>query len=322
MLKVRKAVVICDSNTAIHCLSKLPQLATLPLFTSASGEESKSMRTVEGIIAFFLEHRLSRNDVVINLGGGVVCDLAGFAASIYKRGISFINIPTSLLAMVDAAIGGKTAVNFGSLRNMIGTFALPKAVLIFPEMLDSLPEPEIRSGTAEMLKHAILESEIAFDAFIQMPLHEICSEANILQSAQFKQAFIAGDLRDEGKRQLLNAGHTIAHALEAAFLEINNPIAHGFAVAAGLWIEAELGLHLGLANRTFVRKLQAFIIKHYPKIDLSDEEIAASLQSMYADKKNTSGIVFCLPLDAGKVERISISDESAIDRALKNYAHA
>jgi 3-dehydroquinate synthase len=321
-LNNRKAVVLCDSNTAPHCLPKIPQLATLPVCIMIEGEEAKSINSVEMLIAFLLEHQITRNDVLINLGGGVVCDLGGFAASIYKRGISFINIPTTLLAMVDAAIGGKTAVNFGSLRNMVGTFALPEAVLFFPELLKTLPESEIRSGAAEMLKHAILESSSSFETFVQMPLHELSTEERILKSAQFKQNFIAGDLHDRGKRQLLNAGHTLAHALEAAFLELGNPLSHGFAVAAGLWIEAELALNLGFANRTFVLKLQQYIRKNYSRIELSDEIITRTLQFMHADKKNTAGIAFCLPLESGNIERMNISDETEIIRAVKNYTHA
>lgn len=313
---------MCDSNTAPHCLPKIPQLATLPVCIMIEGEEAKSINSVEMLIAFLLEHQITRNDVLINLGGGVVCDLGGFAASIYKRGISFINIPTTLLAMVDAAIGGKTAVNFGSLRNMVGTFALPEAVLFFPELLKTLPESEIRSGAAEMLKHAILESSSSFETFVQIPLHELSTEERILKSAQFKQNFIAGDLHDRGKRQLLNAGHTLAHALEAAFLELGNPLSHGFAVAAGLWIEAELALNLGFANRTFVLKLQQYIRKNYSRIELSDEIITRTLQFMHADKKNTAGIAFCLPLESGNIERMNISDETEIIRAVKNYTHA
>jgi 3-dehydroquinate synthase len=321
-LNNRKAVILCDSNTAPHCLPKLSQLATLPVCIMNEGEQAKSINSVENVISFLLEHQITRNDVLINLGGGVVCDLGGFAASIYKRGISFINIPTTLLAMVDAAIGGKTAVNFGSLRNMVGTFALPEAVLFFPELLKTLPESEIRSGAAEMLKHAILESSSSFETFVQIPLHELSTEERILKSAQFKQNFIAGDLHDRGKRQLLNAGHTLAHALEAAFLELGNPLSHGFAVAAGLWIEAELALNLGFANRTFVLKLQQYIRKNYSRIELSDEIITRTLQFMHADKKNTSGIAFCLPLEAGNIERMNISDETEIIRAVKNYTHA
>lgn len=313
---------MCDSNTATQCLPKLLQLATLPLCIMNEGEHAKSINSVEKVIGFLLEHQITRNDVLINLGGGVVCDLGGFAASVYKRGISFINIPTTLLAMVDAAIGGKTAVNFGTLRNMIGTFSIPEAVLFFPELLQTLPESEFRSGSAEMLKHAILESSSSFETFVQRSLHDLSKEDLILKSAEFKQNFIAGDLHDHGKRQLLNAGHTMAHALEAAFLELGNPLAHGFAVAAGLWIEAELALNLGLANRTFVLKLQQYIRKNYSRIELSDEIIARTLQFMLADKKNTSGIAFCLPLDAGNIERMNISDETEIIRAVKNYSHA
>lgn len=313
---------MCDSNTATQCLPKLHQLATLPLCIMNEGEQAKSINSVEKVIGFLLEHQITRNDVLINLGGGIVCDLGGFAASVYKRGISFINIPTTLLAMVDAAIGGKTAVNFGTLRNMIGTFSIPEAVLFFPELLQTLPESEFRSGSAEMLKHAILESSSSFETFVQRSLHDLSKEDLILKSAEFKQNFIAGDLHDHGKRQLLNAGHTMAHALEAAFLELGNPLAHGFAVAAGLWIEAELALNLGLANRTFVLKLQQYIRKNYSRIELSDEIIARTLQFMHADKKNTSGIAFCLPLDAGNVERKIISDLTEIIRAVKNYSHA
>ena len=321
-LNNRKFLVLCDLNTEKHCLPRIKQLKEIPLCTVNAGEEAKSIQTVETVLSFLLEHRLNRNDALINLGGGVVCDLGGFAASIYKRGISCINIPTTLLAMVDAAVGGKTAVNFGALRNMIGTFSLPESVLILPSLLETLPEVEIRSGTAEMLKHAVLKDRNSFEDFVQLPLHELITENRIVESASFKQEFIAEDLHDANKRQLLNAGHTFAHALEAAFLETKTPLKHGFAVAAGLWIEAELGLNLGLANTTFVQKLQGYIQENYPKIELSEELMFACIRHMQHDKKNTSEIVFCIPLDAGRVERMNISNESELIRALNNYTHA
>ena len=318
----RRAIVICDSNTTEHCLPKLPVLAGLPIFTMEAGEEAKSLSTVENLLAYMLDHRISRNDVLINLGGGVVCDLGGFTASIYKRGIECINIPTTLLAMVDAAIGGKTAVNIGSLRNMCGTFALPEAVLIFTSMLETLPQSELLSGMAEMLKHAILQDHAAFEAFIQSSVSERCTAERILQSAEFKQQFVANDLHDRGRRQLLNAGHTAAHAIETAFLKRKNPVPHGFAVAAGLWIEADLAMQTGKANADFVSRLKNYIESNFPKLQFDSEFIGDILVFMETDKKNDTCIVFCLPFSPGNVQRIEIAEVTRIENALIAYSNA
>ncbi len=317
-----RVIVLCDSNTVIHCLPKLPELAGFPVFVMDAAEEAKSLSTVDKLIAFMLEHRISRNDLLVNLGGGVVCDLGGFVASIYKRGIRCINIPTSLLAMVDAAIGGKTAVNFGSLRNMCGTFALPNAVLIFPSMLESLPDIELRSGMAEMLKHALLQNNMAFEAFIQSSMLKISSADAILQSAEFKKRFVSNDLHDKGHRQLLNVGHTTAHAIEAAFLKREDAVPHGFAVAAGLWIEAELAVYFGKVDVEFITKLKSFIDINFPKLHLDTDCINDVLQFMEADKKNNNAIVFCLPFAAGNVQRVEIDEVERIKQALIAYTHA
>lgn len=232
--------LICDENTHTFCLpylsfilQKKPEMA---VFLIPAGEQGKTHESMWNVLNRLSELKAGRSSLLINLGGGVVSDLGGFAASVFKRGIPYINVPTTLLAMVDAAIGGKTGINLGHIKNQIGTFHFPEAVLIWPGFLKTLPEKEWRSGKGELFKYSLLGAGFS--------PQEITTENDsagmihlIRQSAAFKQNIVAMDPNDKGIRMILNFGHTIGHALESEALRRNIPLTHGEAVAAGIIAE-------------------------------------------------------------------------------------
>lgn len=224
--------ILTDENVApfwlpevcawLHC----PQAIEIVI---KSGEQQKNLRTVQRIWNKLLKNNADRHSLLINLGGGMVSDLGGFAASCFKRGIDFVNIPTTLLAMVDASIGGKTGIDFGGFKNQIGVFSNPKDVLVNPVFLRTLPQREILSGLAEMLKCGF----IADSELLQADLENY--ESYIHRAAEIKKTIVAEDPFEQGKRKILNFGHTIGHAVESHYLTKELPLLHGEAVAVGMW---------------------------------------------------------------------------------------
>jgi 3-dehydroquinate synthase len=214
------------------------------------------------------------------VGGGVVCDLGAFIAATFKRGIPFVNVPTSLLAMVDASVGGKNGINFAGLKNQLGTFTQPNYVLIDPDFLTSLPQQEWESGHAEMLKHALLSGTNWAEALQFEPatlaLHEI------QQSVAFKAAIVREDFKETGKRKVLNLGHTTGHAWESYAAVSGNPCTHGAAVIQGLHVALLLS---GLQDE------QNALAKRYPWIKVEDDALTPLWERQLQDKKNTHGEV-------------------------------
>ncbi len=229
--QITQAIIIADDHTKALCLPllKLP----FPVVSIPPGELSKNLATLETVLDALLIHEAGRNTVIFNLGGGVVTDIGGFAASIYKRGLRYVNIPTTLLGMVDAAIGGKTGVDFRHYKNYIGTFYPPELVLISLQFLDTLPQEEINSAWAEIIKSGIIGSSEIFGMIVSgAHLHEL-----VMKTATFKEEICHSDPHDHNIRQLLNFGHTIGHAYESYRLSIGKPVMHGTAVARGMLYE-------------------------------------------------------------------------------------
>lgn len=193
------------------------------------GEEQKNLQTVQRIWKTLMKHHADRHSLLINLGGGVVCDLGGFAASTFMRGIDFINVPTTLLAMVDAAIGGKTGIDFCGCKNQIGTFAQPKEICYFPSVLTTLPRREILSGMAEMTKYGFIADAELLKADLEN------YERYISRCSDIKKHIVADDPQEMGQRKILNFGHTLGHAFESFSLTTDEPLRHGEAVALGMW---------------------------------------------------------------------------------------
>ena len=279
-----KTFLLVDSNT-VNCLSvfvpKLAQLdADFEVLEVPPGEESKSLEVAANLWSVLLEYGADRNSLIINVGGGVVCDLGAFIASTYKRGIPFVNVPTSLLAMVDASVGGKNGINFEGLKNQLGTFTQPNFVLIDPDFLATLPQEEWESGHAEMLKHALLSgtrwSELLALEPATLTLHDI------EQSVAFKAEIVKEDFKENGKRKILNLGHTTGHAWESYAAVSGNPCTHGAAVIQGLHVALLLS---GLQDE------QNALAKRYPWIKVEDDALTPLWERQLQDKKNTRGEV-------------------------------
>ena len=247
-----------------------------------AGEQHKNLQTVQRIWKTLMKHHADRNALLVNLGGGVITDLGGFAASTYKRGIKFINIPTTLLAMVDAAIGGKTGIDFGGGKNQIGTFAEAEEVIIDPVFLETLPQRELLSGVAEMLKYGF----IADANLLNVNLENY--QQFIARCGEIKREIVAKDPHENGLRKILNFGHTIGHAIESHCLTTDYPLLHGEAVALGvlgaLWLSVkQLGLDKSILQNF---EHQFLMLLSEAEISLSEADIEPILSNLILDKKN------------------------------------
>ena len=237
-----KVAILVDENTKRDCLAKLPQLENSIIIEVTSGEINKSISSCNYIWEQLSEHNFDRDSLLINLGGGVIGDMGGFCASTYKRGINFIQIPTTLLAMVDASIGGKLGVDVNGLKNQIGLFNNPESVLIFPEFLETLPENQLKSGFAEVVKHALISDKNLWEKIISVPFNAMNWGKIIEPSINIKNKIVLSDPYEKGERKKLNFGHTFGHAVESYYLEKGTPILHGEAVLMGILLEVEISL--------------------------------------------------------------------------------
>ncbi len=288
-----KPIFLVDENTKFHCFPLLN--STEICIEIKSGEKNKSLDTVEFILNELLKVNANKSHCLICLGGGVICDIGGFVATIYKRGLKFAFVPTTLLAMVDASIGGKNGVNFNHLKNIIGTFNLPEIVFIYKDFLKTLPLKEVLNGKAEMLKIAIINNQVLFHQLESFDFFDA-----IENCIAEKNKIVSEDYSDRGKRQILNFGHTIGHAIEAYFLDIKNTeISHGKAITKGMLVETELAFKLGYLSENIYYSITASINKHLvsESIEIIMNEILPYLKN---DKKNNNDkIVFSLPNELG-----------------------
>ena len=297
-------VILVDENTHDYCLEYLltnfTELQEAEVMLLPVGEENKVMEVCFQVWEALSEYKIGRKDVVINLGGGVVTDMGGFIASIYKRGIDFINIPTSLLAMVDASIGGKTGIDLGPYKNQLGTFTDPQALYIDPSFLQSLPEEELLNGYAEMLKHGLIADKKYWKELITITsLDDLMDVDKIETSIRIKNQIVEIDPNEQNQRKKLNFGHTIGHALEGYFLE-SNPIGHGHAVGIGMITEAFLSYRKGLLKEEQWNEIQVTLLAIFPLIDFGKDDIANIIELMKNDKKNFEGeIKSCLLEEIG-----------------------
>jgi 3-dehydroquinate synthase len=246
--KGKQCLVLVDENTNKYCLPLLPFLQECQIVKIESGEIHKTLQSAQIIWDKLIEIGADRNSYLINIGGGVITDLGGFAASLYKRGIQFINIPTTLLAMVDAAFGGKNGVDYQDIKNAIGTFSPAEMVLISNAFLKTLPVEELQSGKAEMYKHLILSGEFLKSIPELGNSDYIPDLAEILTMADFKLNIVAIDPLEKGERKLLNFGHSIGHAIESWYLKNGQSVLHGEAICLGMKLETALAASLGLLN--------------------------------------------------------------------------
>ena len=236
--------ILVDENTKRECLplliKKSPSLKNTLVIKINSGEENKNMTSCNYIWEKLIEYNFDRNALLINLGGGVIGDLGGYAASCYKRGIDFIQIPTTLLAMVDASIGGKVGINHQHLKNQIGLFKNPLFVFINPEFLDTLKDSELKSGFSEIIKHCLIANKNKWESLKKINFNNVNWESIISDSIEIKNNIVLSDPKEKNDRKKLNFGHTFAHAIEAFYIKKGTPISHGNAVLLGILMEIEI----------------------------------------------------------------------------------
>ena len=317
-------LIITDENTHEHCLplllSNLETEIPFEIIELDAGEENKTFENVGIILEVFSEFQADRKALVINLGGGVITDLGGFVASIYKRGIDFINIPTSLLAMCDASIGGKTGVDLLHLKNLIGSFALPNRIFVDTHFLKTLPQKELISGFAEMLKHGLIADKKHWENLISIPIINADTISNFIQDSMLiKQNIVNQDYKEQNLRKILNFGHTIGHAVESLFLKNNNPIPHGEAVAIGMICETHLSF---LENHINIETTNIIInnIKKYFPIKNLPFNSTDIFELMKNDKKNkNSKILFSLVDEIGSCKYDVVCEEANIFSAITYY---
>jgi 3-dehydroquinate synthase len=300
--------ILVDSNTHQHCLSRfLQRLETnnsFEIIEMDAGEETKNIETCSGIWSTLSELGADRKSLLINLGGGVVTDLGGFVASTFKRGIAYINVPTTLLSMVDASVGGKTGVDLGNLKNQIGVITQPEMVLIDSKYLNSLPSNEMRSGLAEILKHGLITSETYWKKTTS--LHELTLEdldGLISESVTIKTNVVQRDPREENQRKTLNFGHTFGHAIESYFLTHpeKSKLLHGEAVAVGMIMAAFISTKISDFPEEKLTSITKKILDIFPKVELEESDFEKILDLLKFDKKNTHGnINFVLLKDIGQ----------------------
>jgi len=314
--------ILVDENTKEHCLPLLergvPALQDFILLEIKAGEASKRIETIVALWKQLTEQNADRNALVINLGGGVVGDVGGFAASTYMRGIDFINIPTTLLAMVDASVGGKNGINLEGLKNQVGTLENPQAVFVSPVFLKTLPENEIRSGFAEVIKHALISDEEKWNEVRSIQSFENINWFDIIrESIWTKNKIVNSDYKDRHKRKALNFGHTIGHALESYSMHQHTvPLKHGEAVAIGIIGETWLSRHTLAFSEQDAQDVYALIKRLYPvSIDV---EAVKLIDIMKSDKKNQlDKINFALLDDIGEPVINQTPDETLIEKAIE-----
>ncbi len=320
---VGQVVVVVDANTVTQCLPLLePYLpAGYRVVEIPAGEEYKTLATCETLWAELTEHRADRHAVVVNLGGGVVTDLGGFAAAVYKRGVRFVQVPTTLLAQVDASVGGKTGVDFMGFKNQLGVFQEAAAVFIDPTFLQTLDLRQLKSGYAEVVKHWLIADADAFARNRYVGIMVDDWTPVIEESVALKQRIVAQDPLETGLRKLLNFGHTVGHALESYLLQQpGREVLHGEAVAAGMVCEAWLSHHKGLLSALELDRIETFLFSVFEKIQFVFLETEAIADYARQDKKNSGTVINCTLLEGigrGVYDQAVTLDE--IEQALRYY---
>ena len=322
-----KIFVLVDENTSQHCLPNfLANLATeveIEIIEIENGEEHKNIETCLQLWHALTELGGDRKSILLNLGGGVITDLGGFVACTFKRGIDFINVPTTLLSMVDASIGGKNGVDLGQLKNQIGIIKEPKAVVVISSFLETLPQVEMRSGLAEMLKHGLIFDKDYWNKFKNLSsLSSQDLEALIHESIVIKNKIVSEDLTENGIRKALNFGHTLGHAIESYFLEneTKTKLLHGEAIAIGMILESYISMKKNLLSREEYFEIKYIIKDIYETIPFDENDIEKIIELLIYDKKNEFGkIQFALLDGIGKVKINEEADNKMIHEAFEDY---
>lgn len=323
--KNSKKIILVDENTKEFCLEFLitsfDELAYAEVIEIPAGEENKQLEICTQVWETLTEYQIDRNALIINLGGGVISDMGGLIASLYKRGIAFINIPTTLLAMVDASVGGKTGVDLGIYKNQLGTFSFPEAVYIDSGFLHSLESSQIKNGIAEMLKHGLIQDRNHWENVKSFAINnQRISDELIKQSVSIKNQIVLLDPFEKSDRKKLNFGHTIGHAIESYFLGVKKPILHGYAVAAGIQIESYISFKKNFLKETDFNEIKSFLAMFFPKLLIPLDALNQIYINSKQDKKNRNGDVKMVLLNQIGDSIIDISvEENLILEALNYY---
>ena len=324
-VKHDRLFVLCDDVTVRLCwplLRDLPCLQGTEPIVIRHGDTAKTLQTLADVWTALQAGKATRHSLMVNLGGGMVTDLGGFAASTFKRGLHYINIPTTLLAQVDASVGGKTGINFGGLKNEIGVFNEADAVLIDTIFLRTLDRENLLSGYAEMLKHGLISSrehlgELLASDCLDTVAAEGTLAALLATSVGVKQRIVEQDPHEQGLRKALNLGHTVGHAFESFAMEQGRPILHGYAVAFGLVCELYLSCVKCGFPTDVMRQVVSYIREHYGTLDYSCDDYPTLFRLMQHDKKNEGDTInFTLLADVGQLRLNQTASRQEIDEAL------
>lgn len=280
--------VLMDENSYRFCASHFKDVFVEEnILVIPAGELSKSIATCNFIWDKLLSSKADNQALLVNIGGGMITDLGGFCASVYKRGIDYVNIPTTLLAFIDASVGGKTAIDFEGVKNAIGTFSKPEATILFPGFLNTLPERQLKAGFAEMLKHALLVGGEMYERLYHPEFFfSLINGKDIVNSIRFKSSIVKADFKEKGLRRQLNLGHSLGHAFESFFLEKNRPMLHGEAVAAGILAEAYIStLHEDL-DPVYLDILAPALKHLFSWQTIRTDEVNKVIAFLTQDKKN------------------------------------
>jgi len=290
--------ILVDTNTHENCLSKLlKNLSTtirIEVIVIEPGEENKNIETCTGVWNALSELGADRKSLLINLGGGVVTDLGGFVASTFKRGIAFINVPTTLLAMVDASVGGKTGVDLGNLKNQVGVIVQAKMVIVDSDYLKTLDSREMRSGLAEILKHGLIADKTYWKKMTNLDSLDL-DDLNVIieHSVHIKSTIVSQDPYEQSIRKVLNFGHTLGHAIESFYLNHSNrdKLLHGEAIAIGMILESFISKETLDFPERDLREIASTILDLFDYVEIPEEDIKEIISLLQHDKKNANGQV-------------------------------
>lgn len=315
--------VLVDENTKLHCLPVLDKvISSYTVIETKSGEANKNMATCEIIWQQLIENNADRKTLFVNLGGGVIGDMGGFAASCYKRGVDFINIPTTLLSQVDSSIGGKLGIDFKYGKNLIGLFRNPKAVFISPVFFNTLQQRQFINGWAEIFKHGLIQDQHQWQQYKEMDVLHTDINDIVFHSLQIKKAVVEADPFEKGLRKILNFGHTIGHAIETYSLENEkDSLLHGEAIVIGMICEAYLSVKKSGLTESELEEIKTVLLKHFPKHDITSFDTDKLLSIMSIDKKNEGDTILAALLpEIGRCEYDIVLSKEDVKESLTFYA--
>jgi len=321
-----KIIVLTDSNTKLLCLEKFyskinnKKSKNILNISFNYGEKNKNLSTCEDLWTSLSFHGVDRSSLIINLGGGVVTDLGGFIASTFIRGIQFINVPTTLLSMVDASIGGKTGIDLNNIKNQIGVINNPSMVIVDSDFLETLPLEELKSGFSEMIKHSLITGFKFWKSIKLIDINSFLVGNCFYNSILIKSKIVDNDPFEKGKRKILNYGHTAGHAIETYCLNTKSrkDLTHGHSIALGMIVEGYLSTIILNFDKQVNAEINRFILRNFDKLIFSDLEIERIIKLMKFDKKNKDGqIKFVLLKEIGKPVYDQSIDLKTIKKSFK-----